>query len=59
MRTLLALAPAAFAALASKARARRIAGQLHALSDVQLKDIGLSRCDIGRVARGEMTTPFR
>ena len=52
MRTLLALAPAAFAALLSSGRARRNAGLLHELSDAQLKDIGLTRSDIGRVTRG-------
>lgn len=51
MRNLLALAPAAFTAVLSKGRARRTAGLLHALSDAQLKDIGLARSDIERVAR--------
>lgn len=59
MRTLFALAPAAFAALVSRARARRNAGLLHGLSDAQLKDIGLLRCDIERVAHGQAETPFR
>lgn len=58
MRNLLKLAPAAFAYLASRGRARQVAQQLHELSDAQLKDIGISRYDIGRVARGEMTTRF-
>lgn len=40
------------AALAARAslRARRTAGELARLSDAQLKDIGLTRFDIGRVA---------
>lgn len=59
MRTLFAHAPTAFAALVSRARARRDAGLLHGLSDAQLKDIGISRCDIERVTRGHMTTPAR
>ncbi len=36
----------------SERRARRNAWMLHALSDAQLKDIGLARFDIGRVAHG-------
>lgn len=34
----------------SERRARRDAWMLYALSDAQLKDIGLTRFDIGRVA---------
>jgi len=33
-------------------RTRRNAWMLHRLSDAQLKDIGLTRSDIGRVAPG-------
>ncbi|HEV2898820.1 MAG TPA: DUF1127 domain-containing protein [Pseudaminobacter sp.] len=59
MRTSLALTPAAFAVLLSRCRARRNAGLLHELSDAQLKDIGLTRSDIGRVARGQMAMSAR
>lgn len=51
MRTLFALAPAAFAALYPMGRSHRNARLLHALSDAQLKDIGISRCDIERVVK--------
>jgi uncharacterized protein YjiS (DUF1127 family) len=40
------------ASLAAALRARRTARLLGDLSDGQLKDIGLSRSDIGRVTRG-------
>jgi uncharacterized protein YjiS (DUF1127 family) len=31
---------------------------MHGFSDAQLKDIGISRGDIDRIASGEMTTRF-
>ncbi|RJT40372.1 DUF1127 domain-containing protein [Mesorhizobium waimense] len=36
----------------SERRARRYASMLHALSDAQLNDIGLTRFDIGRGIAG-------
>ena len=54
MRNIYALALAAVtAALLAVGRARRDARMLDELSDAQLKDIGLTRSDIERVARGE------
>lgn len=50
MRTIIARAATAAATTMFQARrARRTAGMLNELSDAQLKDIGLTRSDIGRV----------
>lgn len=40
-------------------RVRRNAWMLHELSDAQLKDIGLTRSDIGHVARLKASWPAR
>jgi uncharacterized protein YjiS (DUF1127 family) len=53
MRTTIARAVfAAVTTMLSARRARRNASMLHELSDAQLKGIGLTRSDIGRVAYG-------
>jgi len=52
MRTIIARAATATATAMLRAhRARRTAGILHVLSDAQLKDIGVTRFDIGRAAK--------
>jgi uncharacterized protein YjiS (DUF1127 family) len=40
-------------------RVRRRSWMLHELSDAQLKDIGLTRYDIGRVTRHKASWPAR
>ncbi|MDP2733756.1 MAG: DUF1127 domain-containing protein [Hoeflea sp.] len=53
MRTSIAqTAIAAATALLRLRHTRRNAWMLHRLSDAQLRDIGLTRSDIGRVASG-------
>ncbi|WP_404379216.1 DUF1127 domain-containing protein [Caenispirillum salinarum] len=42
----------AFHALAERRRIAREIAELHAMTDRDLKDIGIERCDIGAVARG-------
>jgi uncharacterized protein YjiS (DUF1127 family) len=53
MRTTIARAAlAAATTMLCAHRERRNARMLHELSDAQLKDIGLTRSDIGRVVHG-------
>ncbi len=46
-----AMVPNGIAALAANRASRRNAGRLEHLSDRELKDIGLTRSDLGRIAR--------
>lgn len=46
-------------AVAERRRIAREAVQLHAMSDRDLRDIGLTRGDIGDAVRGQLPTPRR